>query len=66
MSVLAKVTNAVTAPGLSKELISSELVYRPADESENTPDDQVLEAVGKLVDHLEGDEDVLRVWTTLD
>lgn len=66
-NALAKVTTAVTAPGMSKELISSELIYKSAEDGANESlSDELLESVSKLVEQLEADEDVLRVWTTLD
>ncbi|KAI0797754.1 YebC-like protein [Abortiporus biennis] len=64
-TVLAKVASAVTAPGLCKELVGSELVYVPKDPSE-APDEETATRLSELVEELEDDEDVLRVWTTLD
>ncbi|THH30979.1 hypothetical protein EUX98_g3232 [Antrodiella citrinella] len=67
-TVLTKVTAAVTASNLAKELLSSELIYKSADDSAHgvTPEEETLERVSRLVESLEADEDVLRVWTTLD
>jgi len=62
---LAKLTAALTAPGMSRELLTSELIYAPSDKSEVS--DEVLEnRVGELVSELEENEDTMRVWTTLD
>ncbi|TCD68930.1 hypothetical protein EIP91_009481 [Steccherinum ochraceum] len=65
-TALAKLTAAVSEESVSKELLSSELVYRATDDSGSTADDDTLESISKLVDKLEADEDVIRVWTTLD
>ncbi|KAH8107157.1 YebC-like protein [Cristinia sonorae] len=65
-TALARVMAAVTAPDMCKELLSSELIYRPTENSGVTPEEESLVAVSKLVEQLEANEDVLRVWTTLD
>lgn len=62
---LAKLTAAVTTPGLSKELITSELIYTPSEGAVET-DEEMESNIGKLVDELEEYDDTLRVWTTLD
>jgi len=62
---LATLTSAVSAPGISSELLSSELIYAPLQGLE--PPDETIEAkIADLVDALEEDDDTLRVWTTLD
>ncbi|KAI0319826.1 YebC-like protein [Amylostereum chailletii] len=61
---LAKLTAAVTAPGLVRELLNSELIYAPGMPGE--ADEEMENAVGELVQKLEDHEDTLRVWTTLD
>ncbi|KAI0078990.1 YebC-like protein [Panus rudis PR-1116 ss-1] len=62
---LAKLTAAVTAPGMAKELLKSELVYQPIEQAE-VPDEETQRKVAELVEELEENEDTLRVWTTLD
>ena len=64
-SALSKVTNAVMAPGLCRELINSELIYAPNEPGE-APDDETETRIADLVEALEENEDTLRVWTTLD
>jgi transcriptional/translational regulatory protein YebC/TACO1 len=62
---LTRLTSAVTAPGISNELLSSELIYAPLEEGES-PDEGMEAQITDLVRALEEDEDTLRVWTTLD
>lgn len=62
---MSKVTAAVTAPGLAKELLSSELVYTPIDKVD-AQDDELTNKISTLVDSLEELEDTLSVWTTID
>ena len=62
-NALGKITNAVTQSGLSQGLLSSELIYAPADAVE---DDELSSTVRGLVSDLEENESTLRVWTTLD
>ena len=64
-ATLSKLTAAVTAPGLAKELLGSELVYAPVDKVD-IPDEELTNKVSTLVDCLEELEDTLSVWTTLD
>ncbi len=52
-------------PGLSKELLSSELVYSPQETIED-PDESTQTIIGNLIDRLEANDDVMRVWTTID
>ncbi|KAA1471251.1 YebC-like protein [Dentipellis sp. KUC8613] len=63
---LTKLTKAITEeplPGV--ELLSSELIYAPAEKNE--VEDEALESkIGELVGELEETDDILRVWTTLD
>jgi len=62
---LATLTSAISAPGVSSELLSSELIYAPLQGLE--PPNEIIEAkMADLVDALEEDDDTLRVWTTLD
>ncbi|KAI0340646.1 YebC-like protein [Trametopsis cervina] len=63
--LLSHVTTAVTASGLCKDLLSSEIVYSPIDKVDD-PEDETTNKIGDLVDSLEELEDTLRVWTTLD
>ncbi|KAI0646823.1 YebC-like protein [Trametes meyenii] len=62
---LHKLTSALTAPGVSRELLSSELVYAPLEPLEDL-DDGSSEDLGKLVEAIEDLDDTLRVWTTAD
>ncbi|GJE97094.1 YebC/PmpR family DNA-binding transcriptional regulator [Phanerochaete sordida] len=62
---LAKLTSAVTAPGLCKELLASELVYSPVDPTD-PPDEATVTKIENLVEALEENDDVVRVWTSLD
>ncbi|KAI0818830.1 YebC-like protein [Irpex lacteus] len=64
-AALSKVTASVTAPGLAKELLSSELVYTPIDKVD-AQDDELTNKISTLVDSLEELEDTLSVWTTID
>jgi translational activator of cytochrome c oxidase 1 len=64
-NTLGRLTSAVVAPELSAELLSSELIWTPLQQS--SPVDEIVEAkIIDLVDDLEQHEDTLRVWTTLD
>ena len=58
-------TSAVTAPGLCKELLSSELIYVPVDPAE-APDEDTEAKVSNLVEALENLDDTRCVWTSLD
>jgi hypothetical protein len=62
--VLGKVTEAVAQSGLSQGLLSSELVYVPAEDA--VGDAERESGIGELVVDLEENEGTLRVWTTLD
>jgi transcriptional/translational regulatory protein YebC/TACO1 len=62
---LATLTSTVTAPGISRELLSSELVYKPSVKA-GPPEETIAAKIADLVDALEEEEDTLRVWTTLD
>ena len=62
---LSKLTDALAASGLCRELVSSELAYVPNERTE-MPDEEMGSALEKLVDDLEENDDVLRVWTSLD
>lgn len=53
------------APGLCKELVSSEIVYLPVEKAEPVDEDTETK-IGNLVRALGGLEDVVRVATTLD
>lgn len=64
-SALARLTSAVTGSDISKELLSSELIYAPVDKVESS-DEELEGKVKELVEDLEEDEDTLRVWTTID
>jgi transcriptional/translational regulatory protein YebC/TACO1 len=55
---------AVTIPGVSGDLLASELIYTPLEVAD--PSDADLETkMIELVHALEDNEDTLRVWTTL-
>ncbi|OJT14138.1 hypothetical protein TRAPUB_9249 [Trametes pubescens] len=62
---LHKLTSAVTAPGVCRELLTSELVYAPLEPLEEL-DDTSSAALDKLVDAIEDLDDTLRVWTAAD
>ncbi|THH13354.1 hypothetical protein EW146_g6855 [Bondarzewia mesenterica] len=62
---LAKLTTAVMASGLARELLTSELIYAPSEAPEGV-DEEMESRVGEMVNELEENEDTLRVWTTLD
>lgn len=58
-------TAAITAPGMSRELVNSELIYVPAEPSEGL-DEETETRIAELLDAIEENEDTLRVWTTID
>ena len=60
---LGKITEAVTQSGLSQGLLSSELIYVPAEDA--VGDAERVSRIRELVAELEENEDTLRVWTTL-
>jgi translational activator of cytochrome c oxidase 1 len=62
---LAKTTEKVTEPGLCRELLTSELVYLPKEPVHDLSEDLEAKVAG-LIDSLEDNEDILRVYTTLD
>ena len=62
---LHKLTSALGAPGVCRELLSSELVYAPLEPLEEL-DDEVGESLDKLVEAIEEADDTLKVWTTAD
>ncbi|KAI1790788.1 YebC-like protein [Ganoderma leucocontextum] len=62
---LHKLTSALSAPGVARELLSSELVYAPLEPLEDL-DDETGEGLDKLVQAIEDADDTLRVWTTAD
>ncbi|KAI0362706.1 YebC-like protein, partial [Trametes cingulata] len=62
---LHKLTSALTAPGVCRELLSSELVYAPLEPLEEL-DEESAESLSKLVEAIEDLDDTLRVWTTAD
>ena len=55
----------MTSSGRVRELLTSELIYAPTDASESTYE-ELETRVGEMVYELEENEDILRVWTTLD
>jgi len=57
-------TGLVTQSGFSRGLLSSELVYAPAEDI--VGDAELGSRVKELVTALEENEGTLRVWTTLD
>ncbi|KAI0807263.1 YebC-like protein [Fomes fomentarius] len=62
---LHKLTSALNAPGVCRELVSSELVYAPIEPLEDI-DDEIGESLNKLVEAIEEADDTLKVWTTAD
>jgi len=63
-NALGKMTGLVTQSGFSRGLLSSELVYAPAEDI--VGDAELGSRVKELVTALEENEGTLRVWTTLD
>lgn len=63
--MLAALTASVTSHGISRELLSSELIYTPL-ETLQVEDEELKEKLKDLVEAIEEDEDTLRVWTTMD
>jgi len=63
---LATLTSVVASPELSRELLSSELIYMPLLQDSGPPDEMIAAKITDLVYALEEYEDTLRVWTTLD
>ncbi|KAI0003260.1 DUF28-domain-containing protein [Russula compacta] len=63
-NALGKMMNVVSQTGLSHGLLSSELVYAPAEGA--VGDAESGSGVKELVSNLEENEGTLRVWTTLD
>jgi len=64
-NALGKMTDAVAKSGLSQGLLSSELIYAPAEEAVMN-EELSTSRVKDLVSDLEENEGTLRVWTTLD
>ncbi|TBU50098.1 YebC-like protein [Dichomitus squalens] len=62
---LHKLTSVLSAPGVARELLSSELVYAPVEPLEEL-DDETGEGLDKLVQAIEDADDTLKVWTTAD
>jgi len=62
---LAKTTTMVTKPKLDQQLLTSELVYVPK-EPAHEPGEELEAKIASLVETLEENEDILRVYTTLD
>lgn len=60
-----KLTSVLNAPGVCRELVSSELVYAPIEPLEDI-DDEIGESLNKLVEAIEEADDTLKVWTTAD
>lgn len=63
-NALGKMTDALARSGLSQGLLSSELIYAPAEDIVGDP--ELGSGVKELVADLEENEATLRVWTTLD
>ncbi|KAK0459511.1 transcriptional regulator TACO1-like protein [Desarmillaria tabescens] len=61
---LSRLTGAVTSSGKCRELLASELVYSPLERID--PSDEIASGLEQLITALEGNEDTLRVWTTVD
>ncbi|RPD79811.1 YebC-like protein [Lentinus tigrinus ALCF2SS1-7] len=64
-ATLHKLTSALSAPGVCRELLESELVYAPIEPLEDL-DDETGENLAKLVQAIEDADDTLKVWTTAD
>ncbi|KAH9901144.1 transcriptional regulator TACO1-like protein [Cubamyces lactineus] len=62
---LHKLTSALSASSVCRELLSSELVYAPLQPIEDL-DEQSAQELDKLVDAIEDLDGTLRVWTTAD
>ena len=60
-----KLTSALSAPGICREVLSSELVYAATEPLEDL-DDETAEGLDKLVQAIEDADDTLKVWTTAD
>lgn len=60
-----KLTSALSAPGICRELLESQLVYAPNEPLEDL-DDETGESLDKLVEAIEDADDTLKVWTTAD
>ena len=63
---LGKITDTVTQSGFSHGLLSSELVYVPAEDTVVDAERDSNSSINELVANLEESEGTLRVWTTLD
>jgi len=63
-NALGKITNLLARSGLSQGLLSSELIYAPADDIVGDP--ELGSGVKELVADLDENEGTFRVWTTLD
>lgn len=62
---LSKVCEAVMSSNIpSLRLQTNELIYKPVEANEST--EELESQVSDLVADLEADEDILRVWTSLD
>ena len=62
---LHKLTSALGARDLCRELLSSELVYAPTEPIEEL-DDETADSLEKLVQAIEEADDTLKMWTTAD
>ncbi|EJF62429.1 YebC-like protein [Dichomitus squalens LYAD-421 SS1] len=62
---LHKLTSVLSAPGVARELLNSELVYAPVEPLEEL-DDETGEGLDKLIQAIENADDTLKVWTTAD
>lgn len=62
--MLAALTASVTSPGMSRELLSSELIYTPL-ETLQVEDEELKKKLKDLVEAIEEEEDTVRVWTTM-
>ena len=63
---MGSITDIVTQSGFSQGLLSSELVYVPAENAVVDVDAELDSRTRELVVNLEENEGTLRVWTTLD
>ncbi|TDL27437.1 DUF28-domain-containing protein [Rickenella mellea] len=66
-NLLHGITAAVSESGFANHILASELIYRRNPEGAvSEVDEESAQMVGRLVGSLEENEDVLRVWTTVD
>ncbi|GBE82454.1 DUF28-domain-containing protein [Sparassis latifolia] len=65
-NAVTRLIEAVTAPGMSRELINSELIYAPLESCDPPEDEETQTHLSDLIEKLESSDDVLNVWTSVD